>query len=47
VEGTGINQALIQQIAMANLVLTDQYLPGLKRVLEDNLSPIQALNEVE
>jgi hypothetical protein len=47
IEGTELNMPLIRQVVYANLVITDHYLPGMMRVLYSDVSPLEALAEVE
>jgi len=47
VEGAELSMPLIRQVVYANLVITDHYLPGIMRVLYGDLSPLEALAEIE
>ncbi len=47
VEGTELTMPLIRQVVYANLVITDHYLPGIMRVLYGDVTPLEALAEIE
>lgn len=47
VSGGELTKEMIKTIVYFNLYIMDRYLPGLKRVLEDDLSPADAVAEVE
>lgn len=47
VEGAELSMPLIRQVVYANLVITDHYLPGIMRVLYSDISPLEALSEIE
>jgi hypothetical protein len=47
VEGTEINQALIRQCVYANVLMMDQYLPGILSLVYSDTEPTAALALVE
>jgi hypothetical protein len=47
VEGDRLSQALVQGTVYANVMIMDRYLPGIMKVLYGNLSPAEAVAEVE
>lgn len=47
VEGSQINKNLIKQAVHANVVITDQYIPGIVQILESEISASKAINLVE
>jgi hypothetical protein len=47
VEGGELTSALIKQIVYANVLMMDQYLPGILAVLFNDSSPLEALVQVE
>jgi hypothetical protein len=47
VEGAELVPALIRQCVYANVLMMDQYLPGLVAILSEGLSPVEALAQVE
>jgi len=47
VEGDRLTPALVKQMAYANVVTMDRYLPGIMRVIYGDVSPTQALAEID
>ena len=47
VEGDRLTSALIKQIVYANIIMMDQYLPGIVAVVENNISPVDAIAQIE
>jgi len=47
VEGDRLTPALVKQMAYANVVTMDRYLPGIMRVIYGDVSPAQALAEID
>lgn len=47
IEGDTLSPALIKQLVYANVLTVDQYLPGLFAVLEQGISPLTAIAQVE
>jgi hypothetical protein len=47
VEGDRLTYALIKQLVYTNILTMDQYLPGILAVLEQNITPEQAILRVE
>jgi hypothetical protein len=47
VEGSQLTAGMIRQLVYANLVITDQYLPGVMRVIYSNEQPIDILSTLE
>ncbi len=47
VEGDRLMPALVKQMAYANVVTMDRYLPGIMRVIYGDVSPVQALAEID
>jgi hypothetical protein len=47
VEGADLTPALIRQCVYANVLMMDQYLPGLIAILSQGMAPIDALAQVE
>ena len=47
VEGDQLTPALVKQMAYANVVTMDRYLPGIMRVIYGDVSPAQALAEID
>jgi hypothetical protein len=47
VEGDRLTPALVKQMVYANVLLMDQYLPGLMAVLYGHATPAQAVAQVE
>jgi hypothetical protein len=47
VEGDTLSQALIKQLVYTNVLTMDQYLPGILAVLEQGMSPQDAISLVE
>lgn len=47
VEGDRLTPALVQNLVYTNVMMMDQYLPGITAVLEQGLSPAEAIHWVE
>ncbi|HEY9782972.1 MAG TPA: YbjN domain-containing protein [Leptolyngbyaceae cyanobacterium] len=47
VEGDRLSAALIQRLVYANVMMMDEYLPGILSVIYGNLSPAEAIAQVE
>lgn len=47
VEGDRLSFALIKQMVYANVMMMDEYLPGIQAVLSENLSPLEAITQIE
>lgn len=47
VEGSSLTEAMIRQIVYANLVITDQYLPGVMRVIYSKEQAVDILASLE
>ncbi len=47
VEGVQVNDALVEGLMSANIITTERYLPGLRAVVENGVSPETAIQEVE
>ncbi|HLO86700.1 MAG TPA: YbjN domain-containing protein [Nostocaceae cyanobacterium] len=47
VEGDRITSALIKQLIYANVSIMDEYLPGIMAVIYGNLSPQEAIAQIE
>ncbi len=47
VEGDRLTPALVRQMVYANVVMMDHYLPGLMRVMYGDVSPVQAIAEID
>lgn len=47
VEGQELTSALVKHLVYANLSTMDRYLPGIMGVIYGNLSPVQAISQVE
>lgn len=47
IEGLQLTETVIRQIVYANLVITDQYLPGVMRVIYSNEQPVDILASLE
>lgn len=47
VEGDELSTALIQQLVAANVVIMNQYLPGIMAVIYGNVSPKEAIGQIE
>ena len=45
--GAGLSAELFDQLVTANVAVVDQYLPGLARVIDDEMSPDAAIQEIE
>lgn len=47
VEGDRLTSALIKQLVYANLTMMDEYLPGIRVVIEGDMSPEDAIAKIE
>ncbi|MGD1715693.1 YbjN domain-containing protein [Dapis sp. BLCC M172] len=47
VQGDRLSFALIKQMVYTNVMMMDQYLPGIQAVLSENLSPLEAITQIE
>lgn len=47
IEGSELTAPLIKQVVYANVLMMDQYLPGILAVLYNDSSPLEALVQVE
>lgn len=47
VEGDELTSALIKQLVYANVMTMDRYLPGIRKVIETDISPRDAIIEIE
>lgn len=47
VENDRLSSALVKQLVYANVVITDQYLPGLLAVIYGEMSPLEAIAQIE
>jgi hypothetical protein len=47
IEGTDLNEALVEGLVNANLITTERYMPGLRAVAENGAVPADAINEIE
>ena len=47
VEGNGLTSSLIKRLVYANVVTVDQYLPGIRLVIDDNMLPADAISQIE
>ena len=47
VEGDRLTSALIKQIVYANIIMMDEYLPGIVAVIENDVSPVDAIAQIE
>ncbi len=47
VEGDRLSFALLKRLVYANVTMMDQYLPGIKLVLERGMSPEEAIAQIE
>lgn len=47
VEGSGLTFALIKRLVYVNVVTVDQYLPGIRLVIDDNVPPADAISQIE
>ncbi|MBN2801024.1 MAG: YbjN domain-containing protein [Deltaproteobacteria bacterium] len=47
VEGTEVNQTFVKNLVYANLVMMDQYLPGLMQVVYAGVTPLDAIRTIE
>jgi hypothetical protein len=46
-EGSQLDDALLEQLAHINVVMMNQYLPGIRLVIDENVSPADAIRQVE
>ncbi|MDJ0800062.1 MAG: YbjN domain-containing protein [Calothrix sp. MO_167.B12] len=47
VEGDRLSIALVRQLVYANVMIMDQYLPGIMAIIYGNVSPIDAIAQIE
>jgi hypothetical protein len=47
VEGDRLSSALIQRLVYANVMMMDQYLPGMLSVIYGSVSPVDAIAQIE
>jgi hypothetical protein len=47
IEGTQLNEALVEGLVNANLITSERYLPGMRAVAENGANPEEAINEIE
>jgi hypothetical protein len=47
VEGDRLTPALIKRLVFTNVAMMDQYLPGIRAILEHNATPEEAIRLVE
>lgn len=47
VEGDELSTALIQQLVAANVMIMDQYLPGIMAIIYGNVVPKEAISQIE
>jgi hypothetical protein len=47
VEGDHLSSALIKTLVYTNVSMMDQYLPGIKAVIETGVSPEEAIRAIE
>ena len=47
VEGDRLTSALIKRLVYANVTMMDEYLPGIKSVIEGDVSPVDAIAQIE
>lgn len=47
VEGDRLSAALIQRLVYANVSMMDEYLPGILSVIYANISPAEAIAQIE
>lgn len=47
VEGDRMSPALLEQIVYSNVLVMDEYLPGIRAVIEEGLSPEEAIARIE
>ncbi len=47
VEGDRLSFPLIKQMVYANVMMMDEYLPGIQAILSENLSPLEAITQIE
>jgi hypothetical protein len=47
VEGDRLSTALVRQLVYANVAIVDRYLPGIMAVIYGNVSPMEAIAQIE
>lgn len=47
VEGSRLDSALIERLVYSNVVMMDQYLPGIMKVIYGDISPQKAIAQIE
>jgi hypothetical protein len=47
VEGDRLSAALIKQVVYTNVTMMDEYLPGILSVIYGNVSPAEAIAQIE
>jgi hypothetical protein len=47
VEGDRLSSALLKQLVYANVMMMDEYLPGIMSVMYGNVSPVEAIAQIE
>jgi hypothetical protein len=47
IEGSDLTFSLIKRLVYANVVTVDQYLPGIRAVIDDDISPAAAISQIE
>jgi hypothetical protein len=47
VEGDRISNALIKRLVYANVMMMDEYLPGILSIIYGDVSPVNAINQIE
>jgi hypothetical protein len=47
VEGNSLSSALIKRLVYANVTMMDEYLPGIMSVIYADVSPVQAIAQIE
>ncbi len=47
VEGDRLTSALIQRLVYTNVAMMDEYLPGIKAIIETGISPEEAIRAIE
>jgi len=47
VEGDRLSPALLRQLTYANVVTMDRYLPGIMSVIYGNVTPVEAIAQIE
>ncbi|MFB8788166.1 MAG: YbjN domain-containing protein [Potamolinea sp.] len=46
-QGCALNSAVIEQLVYGNLLTMDQYIPGMMTVIYTNVSPLEAIAQIE